>query len=206
MSELKHIISKGEGVQLDFKTEISDSQKIASTLVAFANTKGGSLLIGVKDTGKIKGVDPSEEIYMVDQAISKYVKPGIQYTKLIWQERHHIIVEIIIAQSSVKHLAKDDNNEWRSFIRINDHTCHTNKIIDLAWRLSDSFVENSKYNVDCQNEIKGNIKLTGLTLSKLYSNSSFSLKVVDFNLSCLFYLNQIELSFVEEKIVYSLVQ
>ena len=206
MSELKHIISKGEGIHLDFKTEISDSQKIAATLVAFANSEGGSLFIGVKDSGKIKGVDPSEEVYMIEQAISKFIKPGIPFTKVIWQEKHHIVVEIKIEKSNVKHLAKDDDNKWRSFIRVDDHTCQTNKVIDLAWKLSDTYTENSKYNIDCQNEIREKLRVTSLTLSKLYVNSTFNLKEVDFNLSCLLYLNKVELSFLDDKIVYRLIQ
>jgi predicted HTH transcriptional regulator len=48
---VKKLIAKGEHQQLDFKFEISDSRKIAKTLVAFANTNGGVLLIGVKDNG-----------------------------------------------------------------------------------------------------------------------------------------------------------
>ena len=45
---IKNLISQGEHQQLDFKYEISDSKKIARSLVAFANTDGGKLLIGVK--------------------------------------------------------------------------------------------------------------------------------------------------------------
>lgn len=205
MSELKQIISRGEGIHLDFKTEISDSQKIAATLVAFANSEGGSLFIGVKDSGKIKGVDPSEEVYMIEQAISKYIKPGIPFAKLIWQEKHHVVVEIKIKKSDVKYLAKDDDNEWRYFIRVGDNTCYTNKIIDLAWKLSDTYIENNKYNIDCQNEIKGKLKVSRLTLSKLYANSAFNLKEIDFNLSCLLYLNKVELSYVDDKIMYRLI-
>jgi hypothetical protein len=62
---IKSKILEGEHQQLDFKFEISDSRKIARTLVAFSNTDGGTLLIGVKDNGKIAGVRSEEEFYMV---------------------------------------------------------------------------------------------------------------------------------------------
>ena len=50
---LEKMISRGEGVQLDFKQSITNQKKIARTLAAFANNNGGKLLIGVKDNGFI---------------------------------------------------------------------------------------------------------------------------------------------------------
>ena len=72
MESLKAIISQGEHQQLDFKFRIDDSKKIARTLAAFANTDGGRLLIGVKDNGKITGIDPNEEIHMIVAAAEMY--------------------------------------------------------------------------------------------------------------------------------------
>ena len=69
---IKELISQGEGVHLDFKFEISDAQKIARSLVAFANTSGGKLLIGVNDNGVIKGVLSEEEYYMIENASLNY--------------------------------------------------------------------------------------------------------------------------------------
>ena len=50
MSYVQQMIEEGEQTQ-DFKMRIDDAAKIARTLVAFANTDGGRLLIGVKDNG-----------------------------------------------------------------------------------------------------------------------------------------------------------
>ncbi len=52
MPSLNELIAQGEHVQQDFKFRIDDQRKIARTLCAFANTKGGRLLIGVKDNRK----------------------------------------------------------------------------------------------------------------------------------------------------------
>ena len=60
---LMDLIEEGEHQQQDFKYRIDSSQKISKTLAAFANTDGGRLLIGVKDNGRIAGVDPQEEIH-----------------------------------------------------------------------------------------------------------------------------------------------
>jgi ATP-dependent DNA helicase RecG len=55
--ELHSLIEQGEGFHLEFKESVS--AKIRSEVVAFANAKGGRILIGVADDGKIvgKGID-----------------------------------------------------------------------------------------------------------------------------------------------------
>ena len=47
--EWMSLIFEGEGVSLDFKKTITSCEKIARTMVSFANNKGGRLLIGVAD-------------------------------------------------------------------------------------------------------------------------------------------------------------
>jgi len=55
--ELKKLISSGETEMVEFK-EIPNNS-FFEAISAFANTKGGVLLIGVDKNGNIKGVDPS---------------------------------------------------------------------------------------------------------------------------------------------------
>lgn len=47
--ELLDIISKGETSQVQFKVNVTNEQSIAQEMVAFANTKGGTILVGVDD-------------------------------------------------------------------------------------------------------------------------------------------------------------
>ncbi|MDG1657023.1 MAG: ATP-binding protein, partial [Crocinitomicaceae bacterium] len=84
MSDLSTIIRKGEGLNLDFKFRIDDQKKIARTLVAFANSSGGSLLIGVKDNGKVSGVNPEEEYYMIEGAADLYTQPRVAFDSKVW--------------------------------------------------------------------------------------------------------------------------
>ena len=53
-NKLLHIIKQGESETLEFKQ--SFSKAVTETLVAFSNTQGGSVLIGVSDNKKIVGV------------------------------------------------------------------------------------------------------------------------------------------------------
>lgn len=47
--QVKQMIWQGEGVSLDFKKTITSCEKIAKTIVSFANHAGGMLFIGVAD-------------------------------------------------------------------------------------------------------------------------------------------------------------
>ncbi|MBD3627845.1 ATP-binding protein [Cyclobacterium sp.] len=74
------MLSKPEGQHLDYKQSISNQRKIAKTLLAFANTDGGTILVGISDKKNIIGIDPEEEIFMVNEAIRKYCHPPFTVT------------------------------------------------------------------------------------------------------------------------------
>jgi ATP-dependent DNA helicase RecG len=52
--DIVELIKQGESSLVEFK-ETFDKEAV-ETVAAFANTKGGSVLIGVSDKGKIKGL------------------------------------------------------------------------------------------------------------------------------------------------------
>ncbi|MDI6703868.1 MAG: ATP-binding protein [bacterium] len=58
--DVYRLIKQNEGLRIEFKARISSSQRIAKEMVAFANTKGGYILVGVDDNGKIIGIDGIE--------------------------------------------------------------------------------------------------------------------------------------------------
>ena len=80
-NELKNIISQGENTQVQFKICIDDAYKIATEMVAFSNSYGGKIIIGVDDkTGKIKGLSYPEiqqTNALLANAASDNVKPAI---------------------------------------------------------------------------------------------------------------------------------
>ena len=74
--ELRRLVSHGESETLEFKRKVAHPEKIVKEIVAFANTKGGKLLIGVSDDGTIPGVKfPEDEIYALNNTIEKLCKP-----------------------------------------------------------------------------------------------------------------------------------
>ena len=128
-SHIQKLISQGEHQQLDFKFEISDARKIARSMVAFANTDGGILLVGVKDNGAIAGIRSEEEIYMIEAAAQLYCKPEVEFTTKNWIEQGKMVLEVTIPKSkSALHFAKDEKGKWLVYIRINDQNILANSI------------------------------------------------------------------------------
>lgn len=138
MTKNKHIydlIAEGEHQQLDFKFEISDSKKIARTLVAFANTDGGTLLIGVKDNGNIAGVRSDEEYYMIEAASEMYCFPKVSFEAREWNLEGKIVLEITVNSSLDKpHKAPDKNDQMQVYIRVADENILAPEVLELAWR------------------------------------------------------------------------
>ena len=123
------MIQEGEHLHQDFKYCVNDSKKIAKSLVAFANTEGGRLLLGVKDNGKIAGVRTDEEFYMIESAATIYSKPAIRFTTKQWLAEGKTVLEIRVEKSEQKpHFAKDENGKWIAYIRVNDENCVAHKI------------------------------------------------------------------------------
>jgi len=132
---IQKLILQGEHQTQDFKYCITDSRKIARSLVAFANTDGGRLLVGVKDNGRIAGVRSDEEYYMIESSAKMYSKPEIDFTT-----RQHLIdgktvLEVIIEPSAEKpHFALDEEGKWWAYFRKDDENRLANKIMIEVWK------------------------------------------------------------------------
>jgi predicted HTH transcriptional regulator len=128
---VKKLILQGEGTTLDFKKTITSVEKIAKSLVAFANNKGGQLLIGVADDGVIKGVkSEDEERYMITKSAHQYCKPAIEPEFEEIYVDHKLVLVVKIAASDTKpHYALDEQKKWWVYYRVNDKSILASKII-----------------------------------------------------------------------------
>tara|TARA_R110002074_G_scaffold195377_1_gene361611 strand:- start:2071 stop:2727 length:657 start_codon:yes stop_codon:yes gene_type:complete len=81
LQRLNEMTKKGEGVRLEFKKKANFPDKIAKELVAFANTQGGILLLGVDDDGTVSGTrDIEGEVFVLEQAIDSLIWPRLNYS------------------------------------------------------------------------------------------------------------------------------
>ncbi len=128
---LKKLIFEGEGVTLDFKKTITSCEKIARTMVSFANNQGGRLLIGVADDGTIKGVkSEDEERYMITKAAHVFAKPALEpkFEEVYVDDKLVLIVDI--APGDLKpHYALAEDGKWWVYVRVKDKSVLASKII-----------------------------------------------------------------------------
>lgn len=95
---IDHLLKRQEGKTLEFKRDLSSSDHVLRTIVAFANCSGGILLIGVEDgTRNVRGVadplDVQERLAnIVTTGISPPLMPAIEV--LPWRDTGIIAVEV----------------------------------------------------------------------------------------------------------------
>ena len=125
------MIFEGEGVTLDFKKTITSCEKIAKTMVSFANNKGGRLLIGVDDDGTIRGVkSEDEERYMITKAAQMYAKPALDPTfeEVYIDDKTVLVVDT--PESSLKpHYSMAEDGKWWVYVRVKDKSILASKVV-----------------------------------------------------------------------------
>ncbi|WP_306641738.1 AlbA family DNA-binding domain-containing protein [Sanyastnella coralliicola] len=135
MSYVTKMIAEGEHQQQDFKMRVEDARKIAKTLVAFANTDGGRLLIGVKDNGSVSGVSVEEEFHMIEAAAELHCKPVVDFQTQVWKSNFKSVLEVIVEPSLKKpHFAEDHDHEWHAYQRQDDRNVRANGVLLKVWQ------------------------------------------------------------------------
>ncbi len=107
ISDLDILIQEGEGVMLEYKESLSSS--FARELVAFANTAGGKILLGVRDDGTIKGIADTNELRARIQDIARNCDPPV---KIVLQHIGEVTV-VTVRESDAKPVQCSDGFFWR---------------------------------------------------------------------------------------------
>lgn len=139
---IRKLILDGEGLRQDFKKTITSCEKIAKTMVSFANNKGGRLLVGILDDGTISGVkSEDEEKYMLTKAAHFFCKPALEpkFEEIYIDDKIVLVVEI--KESEIKpHYALGEDKKWWAYIRVKDKSVLASKIvIEVIKRENDEY-------------------------------------------------------------------
>jgi len=76
---LQKLLAQPEGKTLEFKRDLSSLKPILKTLVAFANTAGGTIIIGRFDDGKITGVS---DVLREEERLASAVADSIRHSMM----------------------------------------------------------------------------------------------------------------------------
>ena len=146
-SELKAIISKGEGLRIEFKECKSNlSKDIYETVCAFLNRFGGELLLGVEDNGDVVGVDEDCVQKVKNEFITainnpQKISPTFYLSAKEVKVKDKTVIYIYVSESSQVHRCNGkifDRNEDGDF----DITDNTNLVANLYMRKQSEYYEN----------------------------------------------------------------
>lgn len=132
--QLSKLIEEGECLTVEFKQRFSDHEKIAKEIIAFANTRGGNIIFGINDNGKIKGVESEKEVVeLVKETLTNYCEPKVNFDFSFINLNEKEIVVLSIMESDLKpHKVKNYNDSIlkepaRVYIRVKDKSVPASK-------------------------------------------------------------------------------
>lgn len=121
--ELKNLVHRGEGSHLEFKRKVAHPDKIVQELIAFANTSGGTMLIGVDDNKSIPGLKyPEEESHAINTILEKQCRPKLVFTeKAIRISEKYFVLQLDIPKSErTPHYFVISADRKEAYVRVDD--------------------------------------------------------------------------------------
>ena len=85
LADLKNRLARGENLHTEFKQWPVQPDDLAATIVAFANTDGGQLFLGVDDKGEVAGIERNDQD-RVSQAVDNVAYNSISPPVTVVQE------------------------------------------------------------------------------------------------------------------------
>jgi ATP-dependent DNA helicase RecG len=114
-SELLEIISRGEDSKHQLKANVRNETTLAQEIVAFSNSGGGVLLIGVSDDGTFAGLtreDIGRLNQLVSNAASQQVKPAVNPQTEIISTRDGMVLVISVPNGLTKPYMDKNGSIW----------------------------------------------------------------------------------------------
>lgn len=131
MNRLTRYLNQGESSQVEYKRTLSSAYRIARTLTAFANTSGGTILIGIDDDGRTVGVDSEfREMQIIERATDFLIEPPLSVTCESVRHEGRTVLVVAVPESTEKpHTAVDEHNERTIYVRQRDKSVPTQRLL-----------------------------------------------------------------------------
>ena len=119
---LLDLVGRGETRHTEFKRLVHSPEKIAKSIVAFANTEGGTILIGVDDDRRITGIHSEKEMLeVIYDAIRLHVEPQVPIETEAVEYKKRLLLMVHVPESSLKphyHVAIERAPDSRGEVRV----------------------------------------------------------------------------------------
>ncbi|MEP0710864.1 ATP-binding protein [Algoriphagus sp.] len=129
LQEVKLLAARGEGLRIEFKKKATYPEKIVRELIAFANTSGGYLLIGVDDDGTVSGQRYiEEEVFVMEKAIKQFIFPPLEYEVIslkINEKKGVAVFKIPVSPQRPHYLKEKDRKQ--AYIRVEDRSVQASR-------------------------------------------------------------------------------
>ena len=130
--DIKTIIARPEGKQLEFKRDLSGRRNVLRTLCAFVNTAGGTIVFGVEDSGTVTGIADAIDFEarlasIVSDGITPCVVPEIDI--VAWRGAQLVAVTVYPGPSRPYHVSALGPDAG-AFVRVGS----TNRVADAELR------------------------------------------------------------------------
>ncbi len=183
--ELKHIrwlISEGENESVEFKKKANHPEKIIREVVAFANTTGGHLFIGVSDDRRIAGLKyPEEEEFVLTKAIHELCRPSIEFeveTREFKDGKKILHYQIKEGQEKPYFaFLKKQHRYGKAYIRLKDRSIQASKEMREFLKERGKYEKPISYEETTSNLFKFLEKNTYITLSQYCEFSGLNKKL-----------------------------
>jgi ATP-dependent DNA helicase RecG len=125
---ISNLISNPESKTLEFKRDLSSPRSVLRTLVAFAISSGGHLMLGVADDRKIIGVEnPLDEEERLSNLIADSISPRlVPSIEMITVEGKTLLVVEVFLSGMRPHFLKAEGQQSGTYVRLGS----TNRIAD----------------------------------------------------------------------------
>lgn len=115
------MLKRPEGKTLEFKRDLSSADGVLRTIVAFANTSGGTVLVGVEDrTRHVRGVaEPLDLEERLANLISDRIVPRlVPELEIIPWRRSHVLAVQVYASPVRPHYLRREGVERGAYVRV----------------------------------------------------------------------------------------
>jgi len=125
LDHLRRLVARGEGQTIEFKRRVPAPDRLAKEVIAFANSSGGQLLLGVTDDGRIVGVkDSEEEEFSLRNALASFCRPAVEWASSripVSNKRDVIMVSIPSSRTKPHYLIDEvDGMSGPAYVRVDD--------------------------------------------------------------------------------------